>query len=114
MSENARFDGIGRDASVAVNVNLGDEVLLGPATRTEQDYEREQQAGDEILPSPPPSSPTPWNCWRCRVRRRTEPVLARDRDIRMKAKENRYYLGHRELGKRQLYGRPRGTVQVSA
>jgi len=41
-------------------------------------------------------------------------VLARDRDIRMKAKENRYYLGHRELGKRQLYGRPRGTVQVSA
>jgi len=37
---------------------------------------------------------------------------AHGRDIRMKAKRNRYYLGLRELGKRQLYGRARRSVQI--
>ncbi len=41
-------------------------------------------------------------------------VLARGRDIRMKAKRNRYYLGLWELGKRQLYGRAGDTVQIPA
>jgi hypothetical protein len=114
MGENPRLDGVGRNAAVAVNDDIGDQILLGPAARTQKYDEPEQQAGNEILQSPLPSSPTPCIRWRCRVRRRTEPALARDRDIRMRAKENRYYLSYRELGKPQLYGRPRGTVQVSA
>ena len=59
MGENARLDGFGGDAAIAVDPDLADDLLLGPAARTEQDDECQQQACDEILRSPAPSSPTP-------------------------------------------------------